>query len=78
MIGLDDLCLATGGQLYGEATVREFSGISDDPARVRPGELFVVSTIPESGRLMPAITCRRVVLPDPLRPISTACSPAAT
>lgn len=51
MIGLDDLCLATGGQLYGEATVREFSGISDDPAHVRPGELFVVSSIPESGQL---------------------------
>src|SRR5262249_42103513 len=51
MIGLDDLCLATGGQLYGDATVREFSGINDDPAQVRPGELFVISSLPESGQL---------------------------
>ena len=27
---------------------------------------------------MPAITCSSVVLPEPLRPISTTCSPAAT
>jgi hypothetical protein len=27
---------------------------------------------------MPAITCKSVVLPQPLRPISAICSPAAT
>ncbi len=37
-----------------------------------------IRTTPASGRLMPAITCSSVVLPQPLSPISTACSPAAT
>lgn len=50
MIGLDDLCLATGGQLYGEATARAFTGICADPARVMPGDLFVVSSLPETGQ----------------------------
>ncbi len=37
-----------------------------------------IRTLPESGRPIPAMTCSRVVLPQPLRPTITICSPAAT
>ena len=38
----------------------------------------LIRTLPQSGRVMPAMTCSSVVLPQPLLPTSTICSPGAT
>ena len=49
------------------------------PGFRKPRNIGAVNRIwPSSGRLMPAIRCNSVVFPEPLRPTSTICSPAAT
>jgi alanine racemase len=41
MIYLDDLLIATGGQLIGDGAVRQFPAFCYDSRRTQPGELFV-------------------------------------